>query len=103
MALSEPFPVFDDSEKDQENRGFLPKSFPGFVDLGNDLGDVTITSGEITIGAGDEGLICHGHLEISAINLKQPKNKTKIGKTNNKISFHFLINIPPLQNSRFLC
>lgn len=39
--------------------------------------DVTITSGEITIGAGDEGLICHGHLEISGGSL----NATITGQT----------------------
>ncbi len=39
--------------------------------------DVTITSGEISIGAGDEGLICHGHLEISGGSL----NATITGQT----------------------
>lgn len=39
--------------------------------------DVTITSGEITIGAGDEGLICDGHLEISGGSL----NATITGQT----------------------
>lgn len=39
--------------------------------------DVTINSGEITIGAGDEGLICHGHLEISGGSL----NATITGQT----------------------
>lgn len=42
--------------------------------LGN---DVTITSGEITIGAGDNGLICDGHLEISGGSL----NATITGQT----------------------
>lgn len=39
--------------------------------------NVTISSGEITIGAGDEGLICDGHLEISGGSL----NATITGKT----------------------
>ena len=45
MALSEPFPVFDDSGKGSgKTGGFLPKSFPGFVDLGNDLGKEMTTA-----------------------------------------------------------